>query len=263
MCYTPTVHIWTSGMICYDICCWASQASKIVELISSNSFLATQHHSIYISLSDCRVLSSSEICVCLTTAVMNIQQARLQGLFKMGAPRIRTLAEGREAGLSALPTPGPTPTPSIASADAEDIEMEDVVLEDVNLEDVNLEGVNLEVDESEDTETAVHFKARLIHWIRQMMFVSGETAEPSAETTWMIEEIVREQVIEMVWGLHNIQHPLTASASTSDSPCQPTWLQIHLHRRPDLPNPTQHRQGLPPQDVPLLEGRAKECQRLR
>jgi transcription initiation protein SPT3 len=31
-----------------------------------------------------------------------------------------------------------------------------------------------------------------------MMFVSGETAEPSADTTWMIEEIVREQVIEML-----------------------------------------------------------------
>jgi hypothetical protein len=34
--------------------------------------------------------------------------------------------------------------------------------------------------------------------IFQMMFVSGETAEPSAETTSMIEEIVRQQVIEMV-----------------------------------------------------------------
>ena len=31
-----------------------------------------------------------------------------------------------------------------------------------------------------------------------MMFVSGETAEPSAETTGMIEELVRQQVIEMV-----------------------------------------------------------------
>lgn len=31
-----------------------------------------------------------------------------------------------------------------------------------------------------------------------MMFVSGETAEASAETMWMIEEIVREQVVEMV-----------------------------------------------------------------
>jgi hypothetical protein len=31
-----------------------------------------------------------------------------------------------------------------------------------------------------------------------MMFVSGETAEPSTETTWLIEEIVREQVVHMV-----------------------------------------------------------------
>lgn len=30
------------------------------------------------------------------------------------------------------------------------------------------------------------------------MFVSGETADPSAETTWVIEEIVRQQVIEML-----------------------------------------------------------------
>lgn len=34
--------------------------------------------------------------------------------------------------------------------------------------------------------------------ITQMMFVSGETGEPSAETTTIIEEIVREQVVEMV-----------------------------------------------------------------
>src|SRR5690242_19241457 len=31
-----------------------------------------------------------------------------------------------------------------------------------------------------------------------MMYVSGETAEASAETTGMIEEIVRQQVIEML-----------------------------------------------------------------
>jgi hypothetical protein len=30
------------------------------------------------------------------------------------------------------------------------------------------------------------------------MYVSGETAEASSETTGMIEEIVRQQVIEMV-----------------------------------------------------------------
>jgi hypothetical protein len=35
-------------------------------------------------------------------------------------------------------------------------------------------------------------------FFRQMMYVSGETAEASAETTGMIEEIVRQQVIEMV-----------------------------------------------------------------
>lgn len=34
--------------------------------------------------------------------------------------------------------------------------------------------------------------------IQQMMYVSGETAEPSAETTGMVEEIVRQQVIEML-----------------------------------------------------------------
>ncbi|KPI40495.1 SAGA complex subunit spt3 [Cyphellophora attinorum] len=32
----------------------------------------------------------------------------------------------------------------------------------------------------------------------KMMFVSGETAEPSPDTTWHIEEIVREQVIHML-----------------------------------------------------------------
>lgn len=38
----------------------------------------------------------------------------------------------------------------------------------------------------------------LMETICQMMFVSGETAEPSAETTGMIEEIVHAQVVEMV-----------------------------------------------------------------
>ncbi|EXJ57345.1 transcription initiation protein SPT3 [Cladophialophora yegresii CBS 114405] len=51
---------------------------------------------------------------------------------------------------------------------------------------------------SHDDETTDDFKQRLIYLLEQMMFVSGETAEPSPETTWMIEEIVREQVIEML-----------------------------------------------------------------
>ncbi|KAL9109750.1 MAG: hypothetical protein Q9227_005619 [Pyrenula ochraceoflavens] len=37
---------------------------------------------------------------------------------------------------------------------------------------------------------------RHIFW--QMMFVSGETADPSTETTGLIEEIVREQVVQML-----------------------------------------------------------------
>jgi hypothetical protein len=42
------------------------------------------------------------------------------------------------------------------------------------------------------------YKAHSADTIIQMMYVSGETAEASAETTGMIEEIVRQQVIEMV-----------------------------------------------------------------
>lgn len=48
------------------------------------------------------------------------------------------------------------------------------------------------------------FRKRLTIGIcRQMMFVSGETAEPSTETTTLIEEIVRQQVIEMVGCQHS------------------------------------------------------------
>src|SRR4051812_48740139 len=49
-----------------------------------------------------------------------------------------------------------------------------------------------------ESETTKEFKHRLIGILQQMMYVSGETAEPSAETTYLIEEIVREQVVEMV-----------------------------------------------------------------
>ncbi|RMZ82612.1 hypothetical protein DV738_g1690, partial [Chaetothyriales sp. CBS 135597] len=54
-----------------------------------------------------------------------------------------------------------------------------------------------DLDDS-DSDSREDFERKLIHMIQQMMFVSGETAEPSAETTWMIEEIVREQVVEML-----------------------------------------------------------------
>ncbi|OQO29237.1 hypothetical protein B0A51_05451 [Rachicladosporium sp. CCFEE 5018] len=41
-------------------------------------------------------------------------------------------------------------------------------------------------------------KAKYRTEIQQMMFVSGETADPSLETTTMIENIVQQQVIEML-----------------------------------------------------------------
>ncbi len=52
-----------------------------------------------------------------------------------------------------------------------------------------------------------------------MMYVSGETAEASAETTGMIEEIVRQQVIEMVC---NAQFLLPAS-TFHGSQSRPPW----------------------------------------
>lgn len=42
------------------------------------------------------------------------------------------------------------------------------------------------------------FGGSLTNDIIKMMFVSGETAEPSPETTTLIEEITRQQVIEIV-----------------------------------------------------------------
>jgi hypothetical protein len=56
-----------------------------------------------------------------------------------------------------------------------------------------------EFDEPEEEEDSVGaFRIKLMNWIKKMMYVSGETAEPSHETTGMVEEIVRQQVIEMV-----------------------------------------------------------------
>ncbi|GAA87445.1 SAGA-like transcriptional regulatory complex subunit Spt3 [Aspergillus luchuensis IFO 4308] len=49
-----------------------------------------------------------------------------------------------------------------------------------------------------DAETREEFKEMLISFSRKMMFVSGETAEPSVETTTLIEDIVRQQVVEIL-----------------------------------------------------------------
>lgn len=59
-----------------------------------------------------------------------------------------------------------------------------------------------------DSGTVEKFHEIVVNWpiasfeltscYEQMMFVSGETAEPSTETTGLIEDIVRQQVVEMV-----------------------------------------------------------------
>lgn len=49
----------------------------------------------------------------------------------------------------------------------------------------------------------------LIPNLTQMMFVAGETGEPSSETTTLIEQIVHEQVFEMVGFLLQFAKHLT------------------------------------------------------
>ena len=49
------------------------------------------------------------------------------------------------------------------------------------------------------------WKADIAFYLKQMMFVSGETGEPSIETTTLVEEIVQQQVKEIV----SFRHPLS------------------------------------------------------
>lgn len=75
--------------------------------------------------------------------------------------------------------------------------------------------------------------------VAKMMFVSGETAEPSPETTTLIEEITRQQVIEIVSATR-----ITSIRSTDDKPAHSKhssgnspWCPIRLHRRSYLLDP--------------------------
>lgn len=52
--------------------------------------------------------------------------------------------------------------------------------------------------EEETEEDKKYSQMTLANLIPKMMFVSGETAEPSIETTTLIEDITRQQVIEIV-----------------------------------------------------------------
>lgn len=56
--------------------------------------------------------------------------------------------------------------------------------------------------EEETEEDKKYSQMTLADLLPQMMFVSGETAEPSIDTTTLIEEITRQQVIEIVRTLY-------------------------------------------------------------
>lgn len=57
---------------------------------------------------------------------------------------------------------------------------------------------NLSPDPFEEVSIRLFGQMLIETYLVQMMYVSGETAEPPAETTSIMEDIVRQQVIEMV-----------------------------------------------------------------
>jgi len=63
-----------------------------------------------------------------------------------------------------------------------------------------------------ETKTKTEARSSAKNWFTdiatKMMFVSGETAEPSPETTTLIEEITRQQVIEIVSAITLIANAL-------------------------------------------------------
>lgn len=91
-----------------------------------------------------------------------------------------------------------------ASEDIPDDPMEE------DLEDVTAMDVTTTTDKT-NAETFADFKVVLFNMLKQMMFVSGETAEPSIETTSAIEEITRQQVVEIVGSafifIYLLSHP--------------------------------------------------------
>lgn len=104
------------------------------------------------------------------------------------------------------------------------------------------------VPNEKDDETMEEWKKELTESIMKMMFVSGETAEPSAETTGIIEDIIRQQVIEMVSHcappmLLSSPH-LPSAGSRGDSAhsiygsSRSSGLALHLHGRSDLSHPS-------------------------
>jgi hypothetical protein len=65
-------------------------------------------------------------------------------------------------------------------------------------EPLSLPGIGPSSYFKHNEQTLKEWNFMLMDWIRQMMFVSGETSEASVETTTIIEEIVHTQVTEIV-----------------------------------------------------------------
>ena len=75
-----------------------------------------------------------------------------------------------------------------------------------------------EIEAEPETQTEEMFEDMLTDLLHQMMFVSGETAEPAVDTTTLIEEIVRQQVVEIVcsfFPLVNYANALQLARSTA------------------------------------------------
>lgn len=82
-----------------------------------------------------------------------------------------------------------------------------------------------------DADTREEFKEMLINFSRKMMFVSGETAEPSVETTTLIEDIVRQQVVEIVCSSPTmLRTTLTTAARKKHCPSDSSRRAIYLYR---------------------------------
>ena len=108
----------------------------------------------------------------------------------------------------------------------------------------------------------------LIEIIKKMMFVSGETGEPSIETIARIEKIVQDQVKEMVSHLLFLPHarqPLI-SPSVAQSrywSCKPRIIPLNPNRA--HPDGNSARSGKDPtcQKFFVLERRSQKRQRIR
>jgi len=90
------------------------------------------------------------------------------------------------------------------------------------------------------------------------MFVSTEMENPSPQVTRLIEDIVRNQVVEMVRGV-SIRADLDFTVSKA---CAAARLAVPCAGGSHFPNPLRPGQGQSAAQLLELEGRAQECERV-